>query len=372
MMESNLKSPATRGDGPRGTASPAMIEIVRAGLVESSHFVSLAVADSSGNLIAAWGDPELQTYMRSSAKPFQALPAVFEGAVDAAGFTETELALMCASHAGTDRHAGLAAGMLAKIGCTAQSLRCGIHTPYDQRTAEALARSGEPADALRNNCSGKHSGMLALARHLEAPLETYLEQTHPVQQLILKTFARMTDLPIEAIRVGTDGCSAPNFAVPLRNAAAAYARLMAPEGLPIPQAAAARRVVAAMTGSPDVISGAGRFDTELMRVCAGRVLSKGGAEGYQCVGIPADSLGGEHPALGLALKVVDGDLGHRASSAATLQVLEQLGALTREQRSALARFDERELRNLAGLPVGALRISPAFEFVRTSDDTRHS
>lgn len=370
MMESKLKSPAIQGDEPRGTAPPPMIEIVRAGLVESSHFVSLAVTDSFGNLVAAWGDPDLQTFMRSSAKPFQALPAVFEGAVDAAGFTETELALMCASHAGTDRHAGLAAGMLAKIGCTVDSLRCGIHAPYDPQTAEELVRSGEPADALRNNCSGKHSGMLALARHLEAPLDTYLEPAHPVQQLILKTFATMTNLPIEAIRVGTDGCSAPNFAVPLRNAAAAYARLMAPDGLPGPQAAAARRVVAAMTGNPDVVSGAGRFDTELMRICAGRVLSKGGAEGYQCVGIPADSLGSEHPALGLALKVLDGDLGHRASSAATLQVMEQLGAITCEQRSTLSRFDVRELRNLAGQPTGSLRISPAFEFVRTSDDTR--
>jgi L-asparaginase II len=356
----------------RSTAAPPMVEILRAGLVESAHLVSLAVVDSSGNLIAAWGDPGLRTYMRSSAKPFQAMPAIVEGAMDEAGFTEAEVALMCSSHAGTDMHADLAAGMLAKIGMSVADLKCGIHTPYDQHTADWLTRSGAANSALRNNCSGKHSGMLALAKHLGAPLETYLDPNHPVQQLILENFARVAGLPIESIQVGIDGCSAPNFAVPLYNAALAYARLMEPGALPGPEAMAARRVVAAMTGNPEVVSGDGRFDTELMRACDGRLLSKGGAEGYQCIGIPVGLLGSGGPALGLALKVLDGDLGHRASAAASLQVLEQLGAITPRQRKMLPRFDARELTNLAGLPVGELRISPAFALERSSDGKRNN
>jgi len=347
-----------------------MIEIVRAGLVESSHIVSLAVSDVNGKLAASWGNPELRTFLRSSAKPFQALPTVAEGAADTAGFSEIELALMCASHAGTDRHAELAAGMLAKIGCTAANLKCGIHTPYDAPTAEALIRHGSAPDTLRNNCSGKHSGMLALAQHLGAPLETYLELDHPVQQLILKYFTLMTDLPLNDIVIGTDGCSAPNFAIPLRLAAMAYARLVDPSDLDEPVATAARRLVAAMTAYPEVVSGAGRFDTELMRVTSGRLLSKGGAEGYQCIGIPAGSLGHEHPAFGLALKVLDGDLGHRAGSAATLQVLHELGAISPDERAALSAFDARELQNLAGLPTGALRISASFGLERFRDELR--
>ena len=167
--------------------------------------------------------------------------------------------------------------------------------------------------------------------------------------------------------VGRDGCSAPNFAIPLHNAAMAYARLMSPEEANDPTAAAARRLVAAMTKIPEVVAGAGRFDTELMSISSGRLLSKGGAEGYQCIGIPAGSLGYEHPAFGLALKVLDGDLGHRAGSAAALHALHQLGAITPDERAALASFDARELQNLAGLPTGELRISASFELERFGD-----
>jgi L-asparaginase II len=351
-----------QGEAPQSKRGPSapLIEIARNGLVESSHLASFALADSEGKLIASFGDPELQTFMRSSAKPFQAMPTLAAGAADAAGFTSEEVALMCASHAGTDRHAALAAGMLLKNGCSAEYLRCGVHLPYDPSTAEALIRKGLEPDALRNNCSGKHSGMLALAVHLDAPLDTYLEPDHPVQKMILENFSQMSGLPLDAIRVGTDGCSAPNFAIPLRNAAMAYARLMAPENLPAAAAEAARRVVAAMTGHPVLVSGEGRFDTRLMRASAGRLLSKGGAEGYQCVGIPADSLGYKHAALGLALKILDGDLGHRAGSVATLEVLGRIGALRREERTDLARFDARVLLNLAGLHTGEIRITPGF------------
>jgi len=355
------------GGASKPEAEPAMVELLRGGLVESVHRLSLAVTDPTGRLVAWWGDPELRTFMRSSAKPFQALPAVASGAVDAAGFEPAELALMCASHAGTDRHAELTAAMLAKIGCTVSDLRCGVHPPFDQPTAEALACAGQAPDALRNNCSGKHSGMLAFARHLGAPLASYLEPEHPVQRAILADFARMTGLPEGQISTGIDGCSAPNFAVPLRSAARAFARLMDFDTLTEPQADAARRIVSAMTAFPELVSGAGRFDTELMRITNGTLLSKGGAEGYQCIGLPAGALRGKQPALGLALKVHDGDPLHRASTAAMLQVLAALGAISPEQRAGLARFDVRQLPNLAGLPVGELRIAPGFELRREQD-----
>jgi L-asparaginase II len=348
------------------------VEILREGTVESVHSIACAVADPAGQVLASWGNPELCTFMRSSAKPFQALPAVISGAVDAFRFSEAELALMCASHAGTDDHATVAAKMLAKLKASAEDLQCGFHAPYDPETNLRLTRSGEAPDALRNNCSGKHIGMLAQADFLQAPRSGYLRQEHPVQGRILALLSTMLALPVEEIEVGIDGCSAPNFAVSLRNAAMGYARLMDPTSLAADLGSASRRVVRAMTQHPVLISGDGRFDTELMRLTGGALLSKGGAEGFQCIGIPAGRTGPGQPALGMALKVLDGDLGHRALSLATLHVLHRLGALEASEHKGMAKFDQRPIHNLRGLVVGEMRISPSLQFTARDDGNAQS
>jgi L-asparaginase II len=249
--------------------------------------------------------------------------------------------------------------MLEKIGASVDQLQCGTHRPFDPATNFRLLCSGDEPGELRNNCSGKHIGMLAQADFLQTPRTGYLRQEHPVQKRILANLSTMCGLSPTKILVGTDGCSAPNFALPLKNAALGYARLTDPTKLPLELGAAARRIFEAMTTNPELVSGAGRFDTELMRVTGGRLLSKGGAEGFQCIGIPAIRSSPDHPHLGMALKSIDGDLGQRAVPIAALHVLHAIGAISDAERQGLAKFDQRPLHNLRGLAVGSLRVSPS-------------
>lgn len=333
-----------------------VLEITRGGLTESVNFGAMAVADVDGDLLAAWGDPGTVTFLRSSAKPLQALAAVEGGAVDRFGFTADQIALMCASHSGTDLHAQGVARMLQTIGLGEVDLLCGTHPPLDAATARRLEAAGEAAGPLRHNCSGKHAGMLAFSEFLGEERSNYLEPVGAVQQRIRRVFGEMCGLEPDQVRVGTDGCSAPNFAVPLQAAATAYARLMDPEGLSEPRLSACRRIVAAMTAHPDLVGGPGRFDTRLMQACRGRILSKGGAEGYLTLGIPAGALRPHSPACGLALKIADGDRAGRAAGAVGLAALSQLGALGPAELDALADLvPPRPVENQRGLVVGEVR-----------------
>lgn len=340
-----------------------LIEYTRGGLVESVHSGALAVADVQGRLLAAWGDPQAVVFLRSSAKPFQALPLVETGAADAAGLTPPELALACASHRGLDMHVSVVSAMQAKIGAGESDLQCGVHPVDDPDTARQLILAGQQPTPNRHNCSGKHTGMLVLARHLGQPLASYLDLDGPVQRAILQAFAEMCAVPAAAVVLGIDGCSAPNFAVPLVNAARAFARLADPTGLPPARAAALRRLFAAMTAHPEMVRAPGGFDTELMRLLAGRLVAKGGAEGYQAIGLAPGALGPGSPALGLTLKIADG--GSRAVSLATVEALRQLGALSAEQWAALGQQAftlPQPQKNWRGLPVGEARA--AFQLPR--------
>lgn len=331
-----------------------MVDISRGGIVKSSHRVVAAVADVHGEVLAAWGNADLVTFLRSSAKPFQGMPVVESGAAAHFGLSEQELAIVCASHAGTDEHIEVTHSILRKIDLSEADLRCGTHTPYDSRTSDKLVKAGEKPSPIRHNCSGKHAGMLATARYLETPILTYLEPDHPIQQQILHNFAEMVSMAVDNIIIGIDGCSAPNFAVPLRNAATAYARLMDPRQFSTERADSCRMIVNAMTAYPEMVSGEGRFDTLLMQVTSAQVLSKGGAEGFQAIGIPPNSFGSGSPTLGIALKVLDGDLGSRPRSVATIAVLEALGVLPAEERQRLKQFDARPILNQSGLRVGEI------------------
>ncbi len=332
-----------------------MVDISRGGIVESSHRVVAAVANAHGEVMARWGNADFITFLRSSAKPFQGMPLVESGAAAHFGLSEQELAIVCASHAGTDKHIEVINSILRKIGLNEADLQCGTHTPYDNGTARKLIIAGEKPSPIRHNCSGKHAGMLAAARYLEAPIMTYLEPDHPVQQQILQTFTDMVSMAADDIIFGIDGCSAPNFAVPLQNTATAFARLMDPGQFSENRADCCRVIVNAMTAYPQMVSGEGRFDTLLMQVTSAQLLSKGGAEGFQGIGIPPESLGPGSPALGVALKVLDGDLGSRARSVATIAVLDALGVLSAEERQLLKQFDTRPILNQSGLHVGEIR-----------------
>jgi len=350
------------------TAQP-LFEVTRGNIVESVHYGSIAIVDSTGKLISSYGDPKMVAFLRSSAKPFQVLPFVEHGGVENFSLTPRELSILCASHEGSDLHVQTVDGIQKKAGIDESDLRCGIHMPSDVEAFKSLILNGKEPTPNRNNCSGKHSGMLAYARMRSLPLENYLDLEHPVQQEILAAFAEMCLLPINEIGLGIDGCSAPNFAVPLYNAAWAFARLCDPRELSEARASACRKITSAMTSHPEMVSGYGEFDEQLMRVGEGKIVCKRGAEGYQIFGLLPGALGPDSPGVGIALKVSDGDAsrmsldlahGNRVRPALTLEILHQLGALSLKQEQALASFGpEVPVKNHRGIVTGRSR--PVFE-----------
>ena len=322
-------------------------EFTRGNTVESVHFGAIAVVDAAGKLIASYGDPKAVTYLRSSAKPFQALPFLEHGGQSRFNLTPREVALMCASHSGTDEHVAVAQAMQVKTGVTEADLLCGVHYPIDENTAEKMKEQKLQPTPNRHNCSGKHTGMLAFVHLKELAGDSlddglaYIDPANPIQREILSTFAEMCGLKTDEVAVGVDGCSAPNFAVPLQNAAFGYARLSDPDlgkVNPPERAAACQVITSAMTFNPDMVGGPGRFDTRLMETVQGRLFAKGGAEGYQGIGLLPGALGEGSPALGIALKISDGDLKARAVPAVALEVLRQLDVLSEPELDVLSDF----------------------------------
>ena len=322
-------------------------ELSRGNTVESIHDGAVAIVDITGKLIAWYGDPQAITFLRSSAKPFQALPFIESGGHEVFGLTAQEIALLCASHSGTDDHVAVARSIQAKTGIEESELLCGVHEPMDLATANAMRERKEALTSNRHNCSGKHSGMLAYARlkgrrgeRLDPEL-TYLDASHPVQKEILNTLAEMCGVLVGEVAQGIDGCSAPNFAIPLRSAALGFARLSDPENGGVqPQArvAACHTIAEAMMGHPDMVGGPGRFDTRLMTLTHGQIVSKGGAEAFEGFGILPGALGPGSPALGIALKIADGDNRQIVRPAVSLEVLRQIGALDEATLAALSDF----------------------------------
>ncbi len=330
-----------------------ILELTRGEAIESIHYGALAVVDSQGKLIASYGNPKTISYLRSSAKPFQALPLIEAGGEKKWSFSQKEIAILCASHSGTDEHVRVLNGLQAKIGIHESDLLCGVHPPIDTATNNALAMRGEEPTPNHHNCSGKHTGMLAFAKLTQNSIENYIDPDHPIQKQILQTFSEMCDIPKEKIILGIDGCSAPVFAIPLDKAAYGFAQLCDPCRLSPERAAACFTITQAMMSQPEMVAGPGMFDSRLMKVCRGKIVSKGGAEGYQQIGIMPGVLGYESPGMGIALKISDGDVSGRARPAVILEVLDQLGAITQDELEALAGFGPRvPVRNWRKLVVG--------------------
>jgi len=299
--------------------------------------------------VAELGDPAAlatATYLRSAAKPFQALPLLLAGGAEHFALDAADLALICASHSGTPEHTRRALSLLERGGFGVADLLCGAHPPYDRASAEALARRGEAPSPLHNNCSGKHAGMLLACRLLDLPTADYIAPSHPLQNRILDQVARLVGLDRGAIGLGIDGCSVPAYHMPVAAAARGYAALADPEaaGLPSDVAAAVRRVVAAMTAEPGMVAGPGRFTTYLMAVTKGRVLGKEGAEGFYALAVRGPV------ALGIAVKIADG--GERCRDGVVLDLLRQMGSLSGEEFASLEEHYRPILRNSRGLVVG--------------------
>jgi L-asparaginase II len=347
-----------------GTAQP-LFQVTRGRIVESIHYGLIAVVDSNGRLISSYGDPKAVVFLRSSAKPFQAIPFVEHGGVEHYGYTARELSISCASHEGSDLHVQTIEDMQKKIGLEENHLQCGTHMPGDLDAFKSLVANNQQPGPNRNNCSGKHTTMLAYAKLCGHSLENYLDINHPIQQNILATFSDLCLTPSNEIELGIDGCSAPNFAIPLYKAALGFARLCDPRELPESGAIACGKITSAMTSHPEMVSGYGEFDEQLMKVGEGKIVCKRGAEGYQIIGLLPGALGSDSPGIGIALKVSDGDASsmgsnlewrNRVRPAVAIEILRQLGALSSKQEQALAGFGpQKPVTNLRGLVTGQSR-----------------
>ena len=306
------------------------VESYRGTVLESRHHVHVAVVDSSGRLVAHAGDPDLVTFWRSAAKPFQALPLLADGVVARFGLRREDLALTCASHSSQPDQVALVREFLQRVGCSERDLMCGPHRPLSDAVARDYETRGVRLTAVYSNCSGKHTGMLALAKHHGWPTEFYARLEHPVQQRCLTSVSEYTDVPAGGIGLAVDGCGVACFALPLRNMALAYTRLDGP-------------MLEAMTLHPELIAGSGRPCTEMMRAHPGRVVTKVGAEGVYSALLVREG-------LGVALKVEDGH--SLASALAIAAVLAELGL--KPQPSSLIR---KPITNSRGETVGEMRVN---------------
>jgi L-asparaginase II len=333
-----------------------LVEVRRGAITESRHRGHVVAVEPDGNIVASLGQPETVTFLRSSAKPLQALPLLVSGAAQEFGFTDKEVALACASHNGESIHTELAASMLEKIGLGPEALKCGVHEPYSLEVAGKLRQLGLSPNVLQNNCSGKHAGMLAVAKHLGAPIKDYETPENPVQKAIADTVSQFSGIAVTDMAVGIDGCAAPIFGMTIKAMALSYARLVSPPpSFDKATRDACERIVRVMSTYPEVIGGTSdRLDTEIMKAAPRRLISKVGAEGVYTAGIKPSE---EWPkGLGLAVKIEDGD-DKRARPTVVIESLRQLGVLKDESLESVARYAFFPVQNRRGDVVGEIRAS---------------
>jgi L-asparaginase II len=323
----------------------SLVEVTRGDQVESIHYGSVAVVDMHGDLLYHAGDPDFFTFTRSTIKPFQAAPFIRDGGPVSLGFSMAEIALMCASHSGEAIHVATVKSMLRKAGCDEHHLRCGCHVPLYISAMGRQAPAVENFNQLYNNCSGKHAGFLAYCTQHGHPLDTYLDTSHPLQQAVRKSVAHFASIDESEMKVGIDGCSAPNYAVPLSQLAFAYARLAQGASDEIYGDALAT-LFQAMTLHPELVSGTGRNDLAFMQIAPGDIVAKIGAEAVQVIGVRSAG-------LGIAIKIADGD--QRALHTTAVAVLQQLGLVSAVGAALLAPWVRPQITNWRGLITGEVR-----------------
>jgi len=317
---------------------------------ESVHFGAVAVVNERGELTHYVGDPDFFTQARSEAKPFQVIPVLRSGAANRFGFTDKQLAVMCGSHTGTEDHVATVKSNLDLIGLDESYLQCGVHPPIHYAIEGRKQKEGEVFSPLQHNCSGKHSGFLALSQYLKADPREYLNPVGDVQQLVLDAISELYTYPRDKITIGIDGCSAPVFGMPLKQTAIAFVKLanQVTEDLMLKKILA--RIKMAMSDYPEMVSGEGRFDLALARTFPGNVVNKIGAEAVEGIGF-------SDPQIGIAVKILDGNT--RALYPVIIEVLRQLNLLDAVDMKHLEPFAHPEIRNYRKLLCG--RISPEFE-----------
>ncbi len=322
-----------------------LVAVTRGGQLESIHYGAVAVVDTSGRLLYRAGDPDFLTFTRSTIKPFQSLPFLRAGGPARFGYGDRELALLCASHSGEAMHTDLVQRMLHKAGCDEHHLRCGCHVPLHYAVEDKAPPPDASFSQLHNNCSGKHAGFLAYCVQHGQPLDDYVDPAHPLQQAIRHSLAQVAGIDEADLRMGIDGCSAPNYALPLSRLALSYARLA--QGEQAPQYGSLMGdLFRAMTSHPELVSGTGRSDLAFMQAAPGDWVAKIGAEAVQAVGIRSAG-------IGIAVKIADGNA--RALYPATIAVLRQLGMLTSADVASLVPWEAPSLHNFRGLHTGEVK-----------------
>jgi L-asparaginase II len=296
-------------------SNPILVEVTRGGLVESRHRGAMVVVDADGTVLLGHGDVDAAIFPRSAIKVLQAIPLIESGAADAYGFGNRELALACASHSGEAGHVALAAHMLGRAGLDASALECGCHWPFGLSQALDIARDGQAPTPLHNNCSGKHAGFLCTAVHRHETTAGYVGATHPVQRRAQAVIEDLTGTVLGPDVCGTDGCSIPTFAAPLRGFATAFAKLVSGRNVEPVRAQAGQRLIAACIAEPWYMAGTDRACVKLIEAGQGRVFAKTGAEGVFCGAVPEFG-------LGFAVKIDDGTT--RASEAAVAALLVEI------------------------------------------------
>lgn len=326
-----------------------LVKVTRGDQIESVHCGSIAVVGQNGQLMYHLGESSRPLFSRSAFKPIQAIPLVESGAADHYGLNDRELAVICGSHNGEPMHTEAVLGVLDKLGFTEEALTCGAHAPYYKPAYEHLLQSGGHYSPVHNNCSGNHAGLLALAKHLGSDPHHYRASDHPVQVQVKEVLKRLAGIEDGDLRSAVDGCGIPTLMLPLDKLAAAYAKLADPSKLPSETASAIRRITGAMVSYPQMISGTDEYDTEVIRVLGGKVITKVGAEGVHCTALLDKG-------IGIALKIDDGN--SRAAYPAALEVLHQLGVLSSEELNLLEAYRTPVIKNHLGEAVG--RIEPVF------------
>lgn len=351
-----------------------LVEVLRGTQVESWHSGAVVVVDSAGVIRALAGDPLLRTFLRSAAKPFQALPLLSAGGAEQYDLSREEIALICASHGGEPRHVATAAALLRKGDFDEDDLQCGAHAPYDRASAAELQQSGESPGPLHNNCSGKHAGMLLASRSLDLAATDYLDHEHPLQLEIEGVLRDFSETPVGAVLPwGVDGCGVPTWFLSLYHAALAYARLAASafggDGGIVELQGGSRTVFEAMAGCPDLIAGSWSLTTPLISAFDGSLIAKDGAEGFYAMALSPERSRRIRPfgsrlgsrAVGIAMKVEDGSMS-RGRDPVILRVLDQLGC-DETNMPQLESHRSRTIRNVAGREVGRTRAAFDLEFI---------
>jgi len=331
--------------------APVLIEVWRGGMVESRHRGAYAIVDSEGDVIAAQGDIDRPVYARSAIKPLQALPLIETGAADSWTVSTVELAIACASHGDEPHHSEVVSRWLERVGLGVADLECGAHPPSHAPSARALSASNHEPSALHNNCSGKHTAMLATCRLLKEPTQGYIRIDHPSQRRVIGVLSEMCGLDLSDAPRGIDGCGLPQLGIPLKALAFAFARFGSPTGLRTTREAACRRIAAAMRAHPFLIAGSGRFCTRAIEIAGDKALVKTGAEGMYVAALPAQG-------LGIALKIDDGAA--RAAESAMATLLIRHARLDTAQVDAFQPWCMPPVLNVAGAVVG--KVAPAADF----------